>query len=280
MKGFAYMSHPIICTCSGYKPLNLHKWGPGVRDIYALHYIAGGKGVLETRHGVFPLKAGESFILYPHTEVYYYPDPQDPWVYVWIEFTGDEARHLLDKTGFVPDKPVVPVSPVNLLPHFPIVEIAGGAPFEKIRAEARLRLLLSYYMEYFPAEYSIRTTDYVELAKAYIETNYWKTTLTVSDIVNAVRLERSYLFRLFKNATGMPISSYLIAFRVRRACELMKTSELSIKSIAFSVGYGDQLYFSKVFKKATSLTPTEYLTLHGAYPANETAYTFRKLYNT
>lgn len=78
----------------------------------------------------------------------------------------------------------------------------------------------------------------LDVNKTEYNWNYWKTTLTVTDIVKAVRLESSYLFRLFKNATGMPISSYLTAFRVQRACELMKTSGLSIKSVAFSVGLG------------------------------------------
>lgn len=274
------MNHSLICTCSGYKPPNLHKWGPGVRDIYALHYIVSGRGVLETRHVVFPLKAGQSFILYPQTEVYYYPDPMDPWEYVWIEYKGEEARRLTDMTGFAPEKPVVPVSPVNLMPYFPFVGNANMEPFENLRSEAKLRLLLSYYMEYFPADTLVRTTDYVELAKGYIESNYWKRALTVSDIVNAVRLERSYLFRLFKNATGMSISRYLTEFRVRRACELLASPGLSIKSVAYSVGYEDQLYFSKVFKKATSYTPSEYMTLHAASAANGTARIFPRLYNS
>lgn len=274
------MNLSLICAFSGYKPTNLHKWGPGVRDIYALHYIASGRGVLETRHGVFPLNAGESFILHPHTEVYYYPDPLDPWAYIWVEYKGEEARRLTEMTAFAPEKPVVPVSPVNLLPYFPVVENAETLPWEMLRSEAKLRLLLSYYMEYFPADSLIQTTDYALQAKAYIESNYWKTALTVSDIVNAVRLERSYLFRLFKDATGMSISRYLTEFRIRRACELLASPGLSIKSVAYSAGYGDQLYFSKVFKKATSYTPTEYMTLHASPGANETARTFPKPYNS
>lgn len=274
------MNQSLICMGSGYKPPDLHKWGPGVRDIYALHYIASGRGILETRQGVFPLNAGESFILYPHTEVYYYPDPSDPWEYVWIEYKGEEARRLTDMTGFATDKPVVPASPVNLMPYFPLSWNANTKPYEKLRTEAMLRMLLSYYMEFFPADPLVRTTDYVELAKGMIESNYWKPTLTVSDIVDAVRLDRSYLFRLFKDATGMSVSGYLTAFRVQRACELLLSPGLTIKSVAYSVGYEDQLYFSKVFKKATSYTPSEYMTLHAASAANETARISRMPYSS
>ncbi|NMO98170.1 AraC family transcriptional regulator [Paenibacillus lemnae] len=258
----SYIHHDLMCVYSGRKPPNLHKWGPGVRDIYAIHYISKGKGTLETKNGVFPLLAGESFVIFPEAEVNYYPDPQDPWAYVWVEFKGEEAQSLLSKTEFKKDKPVVAASPMNLEPLFPSIENVDVKPFERMRSEAQLRLLLSYYMEYYPSETTIPSMDYVRLAQEYIEHNYWRTTLTVSDIVNAVKVERSYLFRLFKAAAGMSISAYLTDYRIRRACELLKSSGLSIKSVACSVGYSDQLYFSKRFKKATSYTPSEYMTLH------------------
>ncbi|WP_175532988.1 AraC family transcriptional regulator [Paenibacillus catalpae] len=254
-------SSQFICTYSGYKPANRHKWGPGVRDIYALHFIVSGKGTLETRNQRYPLTAGDSFMIFPHTEIYYYPDPEDPWEYVWIEFKGDEAERMVAMTGLERDKPVVAACPADLKPYFPEVRGADARPFEKMRTEAQLRLLLSYYVEFYPRE--AQPIDYVRLAKEYIMINYWRTTLTVSDIVNAVSLERSYLFRLFKEAAGMSVSGYVTAYRIERARELLKSSGLSIKSVAFSVGYKDQLYFSKVFKKATSYTPSEYMTLHG-----------------
>lgn len=260
--------HNLTFISSGYKPSNLHKWGPGVRDIYALHYIISGKGILETRHGLFPLKAGESFIIFPHMEVYYYPSLQDPWEYVWIEFNGDEARQLLSLTMLAPDNPILPVSNVNLKPLFEIGENGENVndrPFYKTRSDAKLRLLLSYYMEYYQKENLIHRTDYVELAKDYIHNNYWKTTLRVLDIVNAVKIERSYLFRLFKERTGMSLSTYVTTYRIRRACELLKSSDLSIKSVAYSVGYKDQLYFSKIFKKATAHTPSEYMALPAGF---------------
>jgi AraC-like DNA-binding protein len=258
----SHFSNNLTFISNGHKPPNLHKWGPGVRDIFASHYIASGKGILETRHGIFSLKAGESFIIFPHMEIYYYPDLQDPWEYVWVEFKGDEAVQLLSLTMLSPNMPVVPVCQVNLKPFFDIVENAHTRPFDKIRSDAKLRLLLSYYMEYYQKETIIHETNYVVVAKNYIYNNYWKNTMRVSDIVNAAKIERSHLFRLFKEATGMSISTYLTVYRIRRACELLKSSELSIKSVAYSVGYRDQLYFSKIFKKATSHTPSEYMTLH------------------
>ncbi|MBU9723475.1 MULTISPECIES: AraC family transcriptional regulator [Bacillaceae] len=264
--GINFMNHSqssnhLTFINKGYKPSNSHKWGPGVRDIYALHYITRGKGVLETRYGTYQLKTGDSFIIFPHMEIYYYPDSQDPWEYVWVEFNGDEVMQLLSWTMLSPKKPVVPVCEINLRPFYEIEDNVNDRPYKTIRSDAKLRLLLSYYMEYYPNDMVTDQTDYVGMAKNYIHNNYWKNAMKVSDIVDIVKVDRSYLFRLFKEDTGMSISAYLTKYRIQRACELLKTSDLSIKTVAYSVGYRDQLYFSKIFKKATSYAPSEYMML-------------------
>ncbi|WP_238649539.1 helix-turn-helix domain-containing protein [Paenibacillus piscarius] len=244
---------------NGYKPANLHRWGPGVRDVYALHYIVSGRGFLKTGHGVFPVEAGGSFMIFPQTEVYYYPDPQDPWAYCWIEFSGSEALRLLEMINLTPEQPVAALSaPQDLSPLFDRVKANELEPYARERAEAGLHLLLSYYMEYYPSGQAAAKKDYAGSAKAYIESNYWKSSLSVLDVVEYVKIERSYLFRLFKKATGLSISGYLTAFRVRRACELLAESRLSVKSLSYSVGYHDPLYFSKIFKKVTAYTPSQY----------------------
>lgn len=251
-------SEGSIFKGNGYKPPNAHKWGPGVRDVYALHYIVSGKGYLETCHSTFSLKTGQSFIIFPHMEVYYYPDPLDPWEYFWIEFNGAEASRLLSMINIATDHPVMEAAPQDIKPLFHMVESVGIEPFERERTDARLHLLLSYYMEYYPSDKAFLKKDYVLSAREYIESNFWKSSLSVLDVVEFVKIERSYLFRLFKEEHGISISGYLSAFRIRRACELLVDSQLSIKSLAYSVGYRDPLYFSKVFRKATSYTPSQY----------------------
>ncbi|KUP21713.1 AraC family transcriptional regulator [Paenibacillus sp. DMB5] len=263
MKAMYYsFTEGSVSKGNGYKPANLHKWGPGVRDVYALHYIVSGKGYLKTDKTTYPLKAGESFIIFPHMEVYYYPDPRDPWEYYWIEFSGPEASRLLSMISIAPDHPVTEASPQDFEALFQLFKTSGTEPFERERADAGLQLLLSYYMEYYPSAQALLKKDYALSAKEYIESNYWKSSLSVIDVVGYVKIERSYLFRLFKEVTGLSVSAYLTAFRIQRACELLIHSELSVKSLAYSVGYQDPLYFSKVFKKATAYTPSEYRSVY------------------
>ncbi|WP_379155735.1 AraC family transcriptional regulator [Paenibacillus sp. sgz5001063] len=267
-------SERSIIKGNGYKPPNSHKWGPGVRDVYALHYIVSGKGYLETGHATFSLMTGESFMIFPDTEVYYYPDPQDPWEYYWIEFNGLEASRLLSMINIAADHPVLKASPQDFKPLFHRVNSAGIEPFERERSDAGLHLLLSYYMEHYPSDKVFFKKDYVLAARDYIESNFWNPSLSVLDVVEFVKIERSYLFRLFKEENGVSISGYLTAFRIQRACELLTNSQLSIKSLSYSVGYQDPLYFSKIFKKATSYTPSQYRKAH--CPANDAHYAIKE----
>ena len=102
-----------------------------------------------------------------------------------------------------------------------------------------------------------KKSDYVEEALNYIESNYCDP-ITIQDIANHLNINRSYLHRLFKTYTGFSIQTYLLDYRIRQACILLKTTSLSVRIIAHSVSYADPLYFSKLFHQKKGLSPSEY----------------------
>ena len=71
-------------------------------------------------------------------------------------------------------------------------------------------------------------------------------------------LDRSYLHRIFKAATGASPQEYLLDLRIRKACDLLQRTDLSVSIISRSVGYEDTLYFSRLFKKKKGVSPTGY----------------------
>ena len=102
--------------------------------MYALHYIIRGQGTLETGGRVFRLGEGESFIIFPQKEIYYYPDAYDPWEYVWVEFSGADAGRLLELTQLSEVQPVLTKAPETLQPLFHLAWNAGVSPCEMLRA--------------------------------------------------------------------------------------------------------------------------------------------------
>ena len=83
----------------------------------------------------------------------------------------------------------------------------------------------------------------------YIQFNY-SHDISVDDIAKAVGVSRSHLYRVFISNVGQSPIDYLTSYRISEACSLLKNSSLSIAEIAVSVGFFDQFYFSRVFKRS------------------------------
>ena len=71
--------------------------------------------------------------------------------------------------------------------------------------------------------------------------------ITVSSVSDYFRFERSYLYRIFKNYTGMSVKEYITKTRLEHAAILLKNG-YSVIETAFAVGYNDPTNFSKAYK--------------------------------
>lgn len=73
-----------------------------------------------------------------------------------------------------------------------------------------------------------------------------------------MHLHPSYFSTVFKNATGLSFKEYLNKVRIEESKILLQNTDFSIIDIAVAVGFEDQSYFSKVFKKYTGTTPKQF----------------------
>jgi AraC-like DNA-binding protein len=80
----------------------------------------------------------------------------------------------------------------------------------------------------------------------------------IETIAQTLGLNRKYLSKMFKQEMGITPQQYLIQFRMNRACELLQNPILTVGEVASSVGYADQLLFSKIFKRTMAVSPREY----------------------
>jgi two-component system response regulator YesN len=98
----------------------------------------------------------------------------------------------------------------------------------------------------------------IEKVRIYIAENF-NQPISIFDIANRFHISSSHLSRLFKSFYGHSPVHFLISLRIQQACELMRQSpDLEFKYISELIGYNDQHYFSKLFKKHTGFAPTEY----------------------
>jgi two-component system response regulator YesN len=98
----------------------------------------------------------------------------------------------------------------------------------------------------------------IEQTLKYIDNNYSRD-ISLETIANIVFITPSYFCLLFKQTMGINFIDYLQKVRIEKACEMMKKNlHLKTYEIAYKVGYNDEKYFSQLFKKYTSMTPTQY----------------------
>lgn len=97
----------------------------------------------------------------------------------------------------------------------------------------------------------------LQRAKAFMEKNYTQA-ISLEDAAEHVGLSPYYLSKLFKEHFSVNFIDYLTQLRVEKAKALMLNPTNSLKEICYNVGYKDPNYFSRVFKKSTGLSPSEY----------------------
>ena len=243
----------------GYQKCNpLYQWGPGIRDHYLIHYIISGKGYYTAKGVTHHLCEGDSFLVYPNSEVSYYADEKTPWEYAWVGFTGSDAAMILQATDFSKSSPIIHHTPNGASIQNAILEIydtRGNEYTHAVEMTGGLYKLLSIYMKNSTQDTDSDTAhSYVQKAIEFITSNY-SYPITVEDIASYVGLSRSHLFRSFESVLGQSPKEYLTDFRIKQACYLLEHTNLSITAIANSLGFDNSLYFSKIFHKEKGMSP-------------------------
>lgn len=119
----------------------------------------------------------------------------------------------------------------------------------------------------------IQRTDYAEIKKMtinqrvyslhvqkaidYIEKNIAED-LSLDQVVDYLKLNKTYFCKLFKENTGKTFSQYVNQVRIEYSKKLLEDTNLSILDVALAVGYNNSNYFHKAFKERLGVTPYNY----------------------
>ncbi len=264
-KSFRFSFHNslglAVYSCGVQKCAPCHSCGPAVRDHYLIHCVVSGHGAFSCKGKQYPLSAGDGFVVVPDRIVSYAADHKDPWEYCWVGFNGTDAKRLMDLTGLLDGEPVFHMSdkgPENIL--IDLCNRPVSTPADNVRMEAGLLEFLAELMDHFGKHAAPLGNgyEYVQKAIRFIDYHY-SMDIGVSDIAASVGISRSHLYRLFIRHVSMPPNDYLVRYRVSKAAALLESGRLTVGEAAFSAGFPDQLYFSRVFKKYMGMPPSHYL---------------------
>lgn len=103
----------------------------------------------------------------------------------------------------------------------------------------------------------LRGARYSERVMSWIEAHYHEK-ISMDQLAEALHLSNNYISRIFREETGGSISDYITARRIKQACRLLETTDLSVGMIADAIGYDNPSYFIHLFRKVMGVTPLKY----------------------
>ncbi len=245
-----------------------HSFGPAKRNHYLFHYILSGKGTLfaDGKNGItktYNVKSFEGFMIFPGQTNTYIADSEIPWEYIWIEFDGLKVRTLLEAAGFSPDTPIYHAKYKNLREQMAheMMYIKDNRNMPNLHIIGHLYLFIDYLIRSSSnIQYSTGNNiqdGYVQIAIKFIEENF-QNNISVEEIADQCKLNRTYFSKLFKKVTGKSPQEFLLSYRMIKANELLKLTDMAIGDVANAVGYENQFHFSRAFKNTYNMSPRDW----------------------
>jgi len=226
-------------------------------------YCAEGEGWCEMGGASHPVRTDELLVIPAFTPHAYGANRKKPWTIHWFHAVGENVPFYLERLGVTAQKPVVALGGnVQLFSLFEEVleSLEHGFTLTHLIYAAHsllhlMGLILRYKDEFGYGETNVREriAQSVEFMKGHL-----REPLKIATLAALVHLSRSHYTTLFRRVTGYAPQSYLNHLRMQRAVQLLNATQLSIKQISDQLGFSDQFYFSRAFKRMHNHSPSEH----------------------
>lgn len=226
--------------------------------------------ILYIERGICRLTVGENTINVPAGGLIMFR-PGEPQIYGflaednsvshYIHFTGRGCDELLTKLG-INDITVFDMGVSRRYEELSadmVREYTMKKPYWEIFCASKLIELLGLIAR----KYELRTGNVSHVGESRINTacrriyDRLEDPPTLKELADESCLSVSRFSHLFKEVTGKSVSQFIISMRMEKAKELLSSGELSVKEAAACVGYEDQNYFSRIYKKTFGKSPSK-----------------------
>lgn len=111
-----------------------------------------------------------------------------------------------------------------------------------------------------PVELSPNKLDEEFMTKAYriLDQKYTEADFSVDEFAGQMFVSRSLLYKKIKALTDLNVTDFINSYKLKKAVELINTSNQNISEVAFSSGFNDPKYFSRIFKKFYGMSPSDF----------------------
>lgn len=259
----------LVPTDAGYFPRAagyLRRRDEGI-DQAIFIYCVEGAGWCEMAGERREVRAGELLVIPPTTPHAYGADRRKPWTIYWFHAKGGLLPDFLAGLMVSPARPVVFLGddPQVLAVFEEVLEVLeqGCAPQQMLHASHALAHLLALMVRHRHESWRVQPDSRQKISQtiAYMK-QHLSGPLQLDTLARLAGLSRSRYSALFKEQTGCAPMDYFGRLRMQRACQMLDATGLSVKAVAARLGYEDPLYFSRVFRSVTEMSPVEYRRTH------------------
>ena len=247
-------SSDLICTDFVYEVAQAQATGSLARE-FVLGMVDAGTGELSCEGKSLPLSTGTVFFVPRGTR---YAIAGDAGLtYFYICFQGRRAEELIARVGFAAEISVCAVATGDAARiaqmALDALQRAGEENLDLYSESVLLYLLCALCRE------KKSHHDLLSRIVALANDRFSDADFSLSTLAAELGYDGKYLSALFKKKKGVPFTQYLRELRIAHALFLMEQGVVSVKNIAILAGFGDALYFSKIFKEHTGVPPKTYI---------------------
>lgn len=249
-------SAALIVNCCGISAMDapFKTYAPHGRHDYYLMYVFHGQLQAQAGDAFFTLSPGDALIYSPDQAYGYQRLGDEKMVYLWVHFTGAQAKSILASRSLALDT-VFPLSQSLEQEFEAIYQLFITRPrFYLDEANSRLDLLLSLIGRYSQPMADDYRRDRIKKSLNYLHQHYAER-ITLKHLATMEYLSPSRYSALFRQIMGTAPQQYLIDLRIKNALNLLHATDLSVSEVARSVGYEDALYFSRLFHRHLGFSP-------------------------
>ena len=136
------------------------------------------------------------------------------------------------------------------------IDVGKSTSFEEVHESIASSLALGIRFREENAKYRYKSV--IQTALRFIQEHYTEDSLSLNQVACAANVSTNHFSALFGQEMGETFVEYVTGLRMKRAKELLRSTDMRSGEIAFEVGYKDPHYFSFLFKKTCGCTASEY----------------------
>lgn len=248
----------------GHPDKYLFNWEVGrIHEDFHLIYITRGRGVFENEHHTYKVEGGDIILINSGEWHRYKPDAETGWHENYIGFNGDVAKHFVKVILGYTKNPIFSVGKNEVILELfdrVLKTVENEKPCYQLTASSIVIDIISRIISFFKQKdfdsTSNKTAEVINDVRFLIRDNI-ENELDFKKIAEERNMTYAHFRKMFKKYTGFSPLQYHLHLKINKAKEMLLDTNMSVKEIAFELGFKSIHYFGRLFKQKTNTRPSD-----------------------